>query len=174
MTPGVYPVSGRSDGLFFLSSVFVTPDSDLDKDGILNALDACPRLKGPSGSNGCPTLSVFGNRGISTQAQEREKLVINQGEVNADAVGGDRSGNIGSIGDIFGNSNGAIKNIYDDTSACERDAIASFGSIDIIAACSQCPCQQTFTSRLTIKACDRLYPAYLSGDKSTLYSQGSA
>ena len=173
--PGTYPISGKSDGLFFLSSVFVTPDSDLDKDGILNALDACPRIKGPNTPNGCPILSsVFGNRGISTQTQEREKLVINQDEIDADRVGGDRSGGIGNLANLFGNGNGAIKNIYTDTSACERDAIGSFGSLDIIAVCSACPCQQSFNSRLTLKACDRIYPAYLSRDKSTLYSQGSA
>lgn len=42
---GVHTLSSSQGGIFSLSSIFVTPDNDLDKDGIINALDKCPRLK---------------------------------------------------------------------------------------------------------------------------------
>ena len=67
---------------------------------------------------------------------------------------------------------GKVRWLYDGASACEKTAISRYGSLDIVVACNQCPCPQMINSLMDIKACDTLYPAFLSNDKSTLFSQG--
>lgn len=84
--PGIYPLSATQDGLYYLSTIFATDSDDLDTDDIPNIKDKCPRVKATGGADGCPRLTVFGNRGISTNTQTRERLTVNQDDLGANAV----------------------------------------------------------------------------------------
>jgi hypothetical protein len=197
-----------------MSTVGIIANTDLDNDGIPNANDLCPSIRGTL-ANGCPAVVLYGEKTptwvyVETINQDTEEVAINYtGDSQAEVNYGDGSdpviiwpgrsfhifqGDLGNYnvslrllggrnagsflylnvwfdgnGSLYG---GKVRWLYDGASACEKTAISRYGSIDIVVACNQCPCPQTINSLMDVKACDTLYPAFLSNDKSTLFSQG--